>query len=105
MTPSVPAGFVLADDEWELIASPARPFIHEAKKQPRQPAAGELFLRRPGGKWMTLSGPLHGAGLMELSWRDPVANIQIEKRQLALVPRDASIVGTMKNAAQAAKSA
>jgi hypothetical protein len=35
---------------------------------------------------------------MELSWRDPVADIQIEKRQLALVPGDASIVGTMKNA-------
>lgn len=47
---------------------------------------------------MPLSGPLSGAGLMELSWRDPVANIQIEKRQLALVPVDAVIVGTMKNA-------
>ena len=47
---------------------------------------------------MTLSGPLHGAGLLELSWRDPVANIQIEKRQLALVPRDARIAGTMTNA-------
>ena len=55
-------------------------------------------MRRPGGKWTPLSGPLSGAGLMELSWRDPVANIQIEKRQLALVPGDASIVGTMKNA-------
>ena len=39
-----------------------------------------------------------GAGLVELSWRDPVANIQIEKRQLALVPGDSSIAGSMKNA-------
>ena len=89
---------MLADDGWELIASPVRPLIHEAGKQPRPPGAGELFVRRPGGKWTPLSGPLGGAGLMELSWRDPVANIQIEKRQLALVPGDASIVGTMKNA-------
>src|SRR5262245_22957473 len=35
---------------------------------------------------------------MELSWRDPVANIQIEKRRLALVPGDARIIGIMKNA-------
>ena len=55
-------------------------------------------MRLSGGKWIPLSGPLGGAGLMELSWRDPVANIQIEKRRLALVPRDANIVGTMKTA-------
>ena len=35
---------------------------------------------------------------MGLSWCDPVAKIQIEKRQLALVPGDAGIVGVMKNA-------
>lgn len=92
-----PSGFKLADDGWELVASPMRPVIHEARKQ-RPPGAGELFVRTPGGKWTPLSGPLSGAGLMELSWRDPVANIQIEKRQLALVPSDAGIVGTMKNA-------
>ena len=49
--------------------------------------------RRSGGEWKPLPGPLNGAGLMELSWRDPVANIQIEKRQLALVPGDAGIIG------------
>jgi hypothetical protein len=98
LTPLVTTGFVLADDAWELIASPMRPLIHEARKQPRPPGIGELFVRRSGGKWMPLSGPLRGAGLIELSWRDPVADIQIEKRQLALVPHDASIVGAMKNA-------
>jgi len=35
---------------------------------------------------------------MEMSWRDPVANIQIEKRRLALVPGDCSHCWTMKNA-------
>lgn len=94
-------GFVLADDTWELIASPAQPLIHEPRKEPRLPRPGELFVRRPGGKWAPLSGSIIGAGLIELSWRDPIANIQIEKRQLALVPLGASIVGTMKNALNA----
>ena len=98
LIPLIPAGFELADDGWELIASPAQPLIHEAEKQPRPPEAGELFVRRSGGKWAPLSGPLSGAGLMELSWRDPVANIQIEKRKLALVPGNARIIGTMKDA-------
>ncbi|WP_422017658.1 STY4851/ECs_5259 family protein [Reyranella sp.] len=93
----VPAGFLLANDDWELVASPVRPLINEGKKQ-RPPRAGELFVRRPGGKWNALSGPLVGAGLMELSWRDPLSYIQIEKRQLALVPSEAGIVGTMKSA-------
>lgn len=96
LSPLVPRGFLLADDEWELTATPIRPLIHEARKK-RPPGAGELFVRRPGGKWVPLTGPLNGTGLMELSWRDPVANIQIEKRQLALVPESARIVGTMKN--------
>ena len=98
LTPVVDAGFIPADERWELIASPVRPLIHEARKPPRPPGTGELFVRRSGGKWTQLSGPLGGGGLMELSWRDPVANIQIEKRRLALVPGDASIVGVMKTA-------
>jgi hypothetical protein len=98
LAPLIPVGFALADDGWELIASPVRPLIHEARKQPRPAGIGELFVRRSGGKWTPLSGPLGGSGLMELSWRDPVANIQIEKRRLALVPGDSSIVGAMKTA-------
>jgi hypothetical protein len=97
LSPLVPTGFLLADDGWELMAAPVRPLIHEARKQ-RPPGAGELFVRRPGGKWTALAGPLSAAGLMELSWRDPVSNIQIEKRQLALMPAEGGIVGTMKNA-------
>ncbi len=98
LSPLIPTGFLLADDGWELIASPVRPLIREGRTQPRPAGAGELFVRRPGGKWTALFGPLSGAGLMELSWRDPVANIQIEKHHLALVPAEAGIVGTMKNA-------
>jgi len=98
LVPLLSAGFELADESWELMAAPVRPLIREAGKQPRSPGAGELFVRRPGGKWAPLAGPLDATGLMELSWRDPVANIQLEKRQLALVPGDARIKGVMKDA-------
>ena len=97
IVPLVSAGFELADEGWELVTAPLRPMICEARKQPRPPGAGELFVRRPGGKWTTLAGSLNADGLMELSWRDPVANIQLEKRRLALVPSDARIKGVMKD--------
>jgi hypothetical protein len=98
LTPLVDAGLVLADQEWELVEASAQPLIREATKRPRLPRSGELFVRRPGEKWMRHEGPLVGAGLIELSWRDTVADIQIEKRKLALVPKDACIVGAMKDA-------
>jgi hypothetical protein len=98
LAPLLDAGFVLADEEWELVETSAQPLIREARKQPRLPRTGELFVRRPGEKWTRHEGPLVGAGLIELSWRDPVANIQIEKRKLALVPGDACISGAMKDA-------
>jgi hypothetical protein len=94
----VGTGFVLADETWELVATPAKPLIREARKQSRPPGPGELFIRPPGSRWAPLAAPLSGNGLIELSWRDPVANIQIEKRQLALVPGDARIGGIMKDA-------
>ncbi|WP_287313581.1 STY4851/ECs_5259 family protein [Mesorhizobium sp.] len=98
LAPVIGAGFVLADQGGELLATPAQPLIREAGKQPRPPGAGELFIRRPGGRWTQHTGPVGGAGLIELSWRDPVANVQIEKRQLALVPGGARISGTMNDA-------
>jgi hypothetical protein len=94
----IDAGFILADERWELVGAPVRPLIREAGKQPRVPGTGELFGRRPEGKWVPFSAPLGGGGLMELSWRDPVADVQIEKRLLALVPSDARVCGTMSDA-------
>lgn len=91
-------GAVPVDDTWELVATPAKPRICEPGKQPRPPGPGELFVRRPGGRWAPLFAPLDGTGLIELSWRDPAADIQIEKRRLALVPVGARIEGTMHNA-------
>ncbi|MCK1472841.1 STY4851/ECs_5259 family protein [Bradyrhizobium sp. CW10] len=92
------AGFILADERWELVGAPVRPMIREGGKQARVPSIGELFVRRPGGKWTPFSGSLSGTGLTELSWRDPAANVQIEKRLLAIVPNGARVCGTMKDA-------
>jgi hypothetical protein len=88
----------LTDDRWELVPTPAYVRIREQGRQPRPPVSGELFVRPPGGKWRALSGPLQGGGLVELSWRDPTANFQIEKRLLALVPGGARITGVLKDA-------
>ncbi|MFD2185096.1 STY4851/ECs_5259 family protein [Rhodoplanes azumiensis] len=89
---------VPADGDWDLVATPAKVRIRENGSQPRAPRPGELFVRRPGGRWSPLTASLDAAGLIELSWRDSVADIQIEKRRLALLPVGARIDGTMKDA-------
>ena len=91
-----PSGFALTDTAWELVAGPVCPVLSEGTKR-RPPAVGELYVRRPGGRWTALAGPLRDTGPIELSWRDPVANIQIERRQLVIMPDDATIVGRMTN--------
>lgn len=88
-------GFELADGRFELVLSPVAPVIREDRKKTRQPRPGELFYRRPGGKWQPLNSSLEGWGLFELSWRDPTAGIQIEKRLLALLPRNSVVQGAM----------
>src|SRR5690606_11613801 len=95
LTTAMGSGFEIEDERIELALSPVVPAISEARGQVRKPRAGELFYRRPGGRWQPLHNSLNEVGLFELSWRDPQADIQIEKRLLALVPQDARIRGTM----------
>ena len=78
LPPITGAGFTLADERWELAATPAKPLIREAGRQARPPKCGELFTRQPAGRWAASSGTLDDTGLIELSWRDPIADIQIE---------------------------
>lgn len=94
----VDTAVVPANADCDLVATPAKVRIRENGSQPRSPRPGELFVRRPGGRWSPLATALDAAGLIELSWRDVVANIQIEKRRLALLPIGARIDGTMKDA-------
>lgn len=89
---------VLADDRCELVFVPSTPSVCAKGGKTRPLLAGELFVRRRGGHWEPITGQLTGAGLVELSWRDPIAGIQIEKRLLALVPSNASIKGRLVDA-------
>lgn len=88
-------GFTLADDRWEVLASPARISIQEVGQAPREAQSKELWLRPAGGAWTPLAGPIEGSGLVELSWRDTLADIQIEKRRFALLPSSARLRGAM----------
>lgn len=92
------AGFSLTDDRYELVCTPARPAIHEEGQKAREPRTNELWIRRPGGLWSPLTGLIEGSGLLELSWRDPAAGIQIEKRMLAMIPDGAEVRGHLNDA-------
>ncbi len=92
------AGFELVDEKWELAQAGKSPSIKEGVKKPRAPIAGEIFIRRPGRPWEELDGPLRAEGAIELSWRDPNANIQLEKKHLVLLPAGARIAGKMTTA-------
>ncbi|TIV68463.1 MAG: hypothetical protein E5V86_00750 [Mesorhizobium sp.] len=95
---STTLGFDLGDNQCELAISPVSPLIRDGGNQSRPPRAGELFYRRPGAKWAETVGRIDVSGTVEFSLRDPVANIQIERRLVALFPVGAHVSGTMKDA-------
>jgi hypothetical protein len=88
---------VSSDKNVDLFSGPVTPWLREGNNPPRLAKSNELFVRRPGGQWSQLDGVLADLGLIELSWRDPVANIQIEKRKVGLLPTGAAISAVMKS--------
>lgn len=65
----------------------------------RQPKPGELRFRKPGENWMPLTDrKIAAPGVYEISWSDPVADIQLERRRIAIVPAGARILGEMQDA-------
>lgn len=67
----------------------------------RQPKKGELLYRRVGEVWRPLlDGKLSEHGLFDISWRDPLADIQLERRRVALLPHRARIQGRMTSATE-----
>ncbi|MDQ6436651.1 STY4851/ECs_5259 family protein [Mesorhizobium sp. LHD-90] len=89
---------VLTDERCDLISSPSTPAIRGKGGKTRPLRGGELSVRHRGGRWEPVIGQLGGAGVVELSWRDPMAGIQIEKQLLALVPIGASLKGRLVDA-------
>lgn len=88
------------DDAFELCEGSVSFKIATAAGS-RQPKRGELQYRRLGEVWKPLlDGRLTEHGLFEVSWRDPVADIQLERRSIAVLPSGARIQGRMTSATE-----
>jgi len=92
------SGFALADENMEPVLAPTKDIQITTGKLTRTPQAQELFVRWPGGRWAAIGQTLSGAGAAEISWRDTAANIQREKRKIALLPLRARIEAKMLDA-------
>lgn len=87
---------ISAAGDFDVMEAPVR-LVITRNGAPRPIERDELFVRQSGGLWRALPrGEIPDVGMVELSWRDPKANIQIEKRRIAVVPAGASVKGFMK---------
>ncbi|GAA5543607.1 STY4851/ECs_5259 family protein [Brucella sp. NBRC 113783] len=88
------------DDEFELCEGSVS-FKIALPVGSRQPRRGELQYRRLGDVWKPVpDGRLSEHGLFDVSWRDPVADIQLERRRIAILPAGAKIQGRMTSATE-----
>lgn len=91
---------IRTDDEFELYDGSVRFKIASAIGS-RQPRRGELQYRIIGETWKPLpDGGIFEHGLFDISWRDPIANIQLERRRIAILPSGARIQGRMTSATE-----
>lgn len=83
------------DDDLELYESSVMVRIG-SNGDARQPQKGELLYKRPGEAWRSLSdGSVSDHGVFDISWRDPMADIQLERRRIVILPSRARIQGQM----------
>ncbi len=88
-------------DEIEIFEGPVTIDI-TSPAGTRQARPDEVMVRQPGAQWTTLRNRrLSGLGTYDISWRDPVANIQLERRRIAIVPVHAGLAGRMTSATEA----
>lgn len=88
--PSISPHIEAADSRIAFAHSPLKVRI-ETHGRERAAKSGEIFWRRPGERWQPLAHDLRCEGLVEISWRDPQAGIQIEKQCVCLLPPDAKM--------------
>ncbi|MGO7653644.1 STY4851/ECs_5259 family protein [Rhizobium ruizarguesonis] len=68
----------------------------------RQIRPNEVMIRQPGGPWSSVNDRrLSRLGVFDISWRDPVANIQLERRRIAILPIGARLNGRMISGVEA----
>lgn len=84
---------VMANGDFDILETPLTfRIIRDGGQRPVE--RDELFFRPPGGQWKPITrDTITDVGMLEISWRDPKANIQIEKRKVAVVPQGASVKG------------
>ncbi|MBY5732193.1 hypothetical protein HFO26_18185 [Rhizobium leguminosarum] len=88
------------EDEFELYDGSVS-FKIASNVGPRSLKRGELLYRRLGEVWKPLTdSKLSEHGLFDVSWRDPVADIQLERRRVAVLPSRAKIQGRMTSATE-----
>jgi len=100
IVPAIGLNIEAEDSRVALVCSPLKLKI-ETHGRERGAHPNELFWRRPAGRWQPLHQALRADGLIEISWRDPKAGIQIEKQRLCLVPPDARIDAALQTQAEA----
>ncbi|HEY5071763.1 MAG TPA: STY4851/ECs_5259 family protein [Caulobacteraceae bacterium] len=87
-------GAEVKDRRVEMFAG--RPELHVRTGDRGQSAkAGEVQWRRlPAGQWKDWAGqpPQVGEGLVEVVWRDPVANVKRDRRVVAILPDGAEVL-------------
>lgn len=82
-------------DDIEIFEGPVALTILE-KGRHRAIRSGEVWVRRPGEPWQPFTGKAITAhGVFDISWRDPEADIQLERRRLVVVPVGAAVRGEM----------
>ncbi|MGN7735319.1 STY4851/ECs_5259 family protein [Ensifer sp. 22564] len=86
---------IQSEEELDVLGGPVSIGI-AAGDVLRTPKFGELLVRSHGGQWKPLAERrLTTQGVFEVSWRDPAANIQLERRQIAILPAGARISAEM----------
>ncbi|KKZ86595.1 STY4851/ECs_5259 family protein [Rhizobium phaseoli] len=82
-----------AEDEIETLEGPVT-FGILSEGSVRHPQAGEILVRGLDDQWRPLiDRRITAAGVYEISWRDPLADIQLERRRIAIIPAGARVTG------------
>lgn len=87
-----------SEDGIETLAGPVTLGIL-SEGATRAPAPEELLIRSVDDRWRPITDrKITAPGAYEISWRDPEADIQLERRRIAIVPSGGRIVGEMISA-------
>lgn len=98
---SVEASPLQSMEELEIFEGPVTIEI-ACPSGTRQIRPNEVLIRQPGGPWVPVNDRrVCRFGVFDISWRDPIANIQLERRRIAIMPIGARLKGRMVSSVEA----